>query len=76
MPIKRWASSNILFLNGSLLSSHDSFPRNRNSPKRNDDELGIFGPIFDVVGDDGHITEVKGSVNLIHEVQWCWLFDR
>lgn len=53
--------------------SQDKFFKERSLPKRNDDELGIFCPVLDVVGDDRHITEVKGSVNLVHEVQRRWL---
>ena len=42
-------------------------------PQGDDDELCVLGPVLDVVGDDGDVTEVQGSINLVHEVQRRWL---
>ena len=38
-------------------------------PQRDDDELGVPGPLLDVVGDDGHVLEVERGVNLVHDVE-------
>ena len=43
------------------------------SPKGDDDELSILGSIFNVVSHDGYISEVKGRINFIHEIERCWL---
>ena len=45
--------------------------------KGDDDELGILGPLLDVVGDDADVLEVKSCVDLVHDVErrglvvWC-----
>ena len=39
-----------------------------NVPERDDDELRVLRAVFDVVSDDGNITEVESSVNLVHKV--------
>ncbi len=36
--------------------------------QRDDDELGVAGPLLDVVGDDGDVLEVEGRVDLVHDV--------
>ena len=38
-------------------------------PEGDDDELRILGPIFDIVGHDRDIAEIKCSVDLVHEIQ-------
>ena len=38
-------------------------------PERDDDELGVAGPLLDEVGHDGGVLEVQGSVDLVHEVE-------
>lgn len=42
-------------------------------PKGDDNELGILGTILDVVRNNGYISEVERSVNLVHEIQRCRL---
>ena len=42
-------------------------------PEGDDDELGIPGPLLNVVCHYGDILEIQGSVNLVHHVEWCWL---
>ena len=42
-------------------------------PERDDDELCILGPVFDVVGDNRYVSEVQSRVDLVHEVEWCGL---
>jgi len=37
--------------------------------KGDDDKLSILGSLFDVMSDDGNISEVKRGVNFVHEVQ-------
>jgi hypothetical protein len=37
-------------------------------PQRNDDKLGILGPILDVVGDNRDVSEIEGSVDFVHKV--------
>ena len=37
--------------------------------ERDDDELRVLRPIFDVVRNNRDISEVEGSVNLVHEIQ-------
>jgi hypothetical protein len=37
-------------------------------PERNDDELCILGSVFDVIRDDGHVSEIQCGINLVHEV--------
>jgi hypothetical protein len=37
-------------------------------PKRDDNKLSILGSIFDVVRNDGNISEIEGSIDLIHEI--------
>ena len=41
-------------------------------PQRDDDELGIFGSLLDVLRDDRDVLVVKRCINLVHEVQRCW----
>jgi hypothetical protein len=36
--------------------------------------LCIFRTVLDVVGNDGNVTEIEGSINLVHEVQGSRLF--
>ena len=43
--------------------------------KRNDDELRILRPVFDIVGNDRNISEIQRSVDFVHEVEWCRLED-
>ena len=40
--------------------------------ERNDDELGIPRPLFDVVGNNRHVFEVQGSVDLVHDIKRRW----
>ena len=35
----------------------------------NDDKLGVFSAFLDVVGHDGDVLEVQGSVDLVHHVE-------
>ncbi len=44
-------------------------------PEADDDELGILGSLFYVVGHDRDVFEVQGSVNLVHHVQGCRLMQ-
>lgn len=44
-------------------------PIRRHRPERDDDVLRILCPILDIVRDNGHVPEVKSSVNLVHEVK-------
>ena len=37
--------------------------------QRDDDELGVAGALLDVVAYDGHVLEVQGGVDLVHDVQ-------
>ena len=46
---------------------------NLNLPQGDDDELSVLGSLFDVVGHNGNVLEVQGSVNLVHDVERCWL---
>lgn len=41
--------------------------------ERDADELAVFCPLLDVVGDDGHVLEVERGVNLVEEVERCRL---
>ncbi len=43
--------------------------------KGDDDKLGVLRPVFDVVRDDGDISKVKSSIDLIHEVKRRWLCE-
>lgn len=43
------------------------------APEWNDDKLCVLGPVFDVVGDNGHIPEIERCIDLVHEVQRCRL---
>jgi hypothetical protein len=40
----------------------------RYTPERDDNELRVLGPVHNVVGNDGDVSEVQRSINLIHEV--------
>ena len=42
-------------------------------PQGDDDELCVLRTIFDVVGDDGDVAEVKSGIDLVHKVQGCGL---
>lgn len=42
-------------------------------PERNDDELRVLRSVFDIVCNDGNVTEVERGVDLVHEVQWSGL---
>lgn len=37
-------------------------------PKGDDDELCVFRPLLDVMGDNGDISKVESSVDFVHEV--------
>ena len=43
--------------------------RSRNEPERDDNKLRVFSPFFDVMCNDGNVSEVKGGINFVHEVQ-------
>lgn len=47
-----------------------------NIPQRDDDELRVLGPIFDVIGDDGYVPEIERSVDLVHKVKRGRLCDQ
>ena len=36
-----------------------------------DDELCVLRPLLDVVSHNRHVFEIKGCINLVHEVQRC-----
>ena len=38
-------------------------------PKGDNDELGIFRPILDIIRDDRYVSEVKSGINFIHKVK-------
>ena len=42
-------------------------------PQGDDDELRVLRTVFDVVGDDGDVAEVKSGIDLVHKVQGCGL---
>ena len=37
--------------------------------KRNNDELGIFSSLLDIMGNNGHIFNVQSGVNFVHYIQ-------
>lgn len=47
-----------------------------NVPQRDDDELRILGPIFNVIGDDGHVPEIERSVDLVHKIKRSRLYGK
>ncbi len=47
--------------------------KRKNLPQRDDDKLGIFRAILDVVGNNRDVPEVQSCIDFIHEVQWSRL---
>jgi len=45
----------------------------KSAPEGDDNELRVFGAVFDVVRDDGDVAEIQRRIDLIHEVQRCGL---
>ena len=39
--------------------------------KRDDNKLGVLGPLADVGGYDGDVAVIEGSVDLVHYVNGC-----
>ena len=55
----------------SLVDPHQSVGQLEHvGPQGDDDELGVLGPLLDVVGHYGHVLEVQGGVDLVHDVEW------
>jgi len=61
---------------GSLVDSNEAMTEFKHIVSQGDDnELSVFRSVFNVVGYNRNISEVKRSVNLVHEVQRRWLED-
>ena len=62
------------FLSICVLShAHSSTWEYDNQPQRDDYELRVLSAIFDVIGDDRDVAEIKRGVNLVHEIKRRWL---
>jgi len=61
---------------GSLVNSDQAMTEFKHIiSHRDDNKLSIFRSVFDVVGYNRNVSEVKRSVDLVHEVQRRWFED-